>query len=220
MDRDTSILIDSLVAECRPVRRLRRPLLRAATWLGLSAALVVAVTLLRGARPDLAQQLARPDVMLAFVAALLTGVSAAVATFQASVPGSARGWMLLPVPALGLWLASLGWGCFSDWVRLGSEGLEMGQSFHCLESILLISLPLGLVLALMVRHAALGRPRATALLGALSVSALASAGVSLFHDLDTALMILVWHIGPIAGLSLLSWLGGARLFAWIGPARA
>jgi hypothetical protein len=213
---DTDLVIDRLVADCRPVRRLRPPLLRALFWLGLCAALVLAVALLRGPRPDLAQQFARGDVLLAFAAALLTGIAAAVATFYASVPGSPGTWALLPAPAAGLWLASLGWGCINDWLRLGPRGLELGHSFHCLESILLLSLPLGLVLAVMVRHAGLGRPRATALLGALSVSALASAGVTLFHELDTALMVLVWHMGTVGALTLVSWLGGERLFTWIG----
>ena len=172
-----------------------------------------------GARPDLAEQLARPDALLAFVAALLTGIAAAIATFTVSVPGRSRRWSLLPAPALGLWLLSLGWGCFSDWLRLGPDGLALGHSVDCLEAILIISLPLGLVLLFMVRHAGFARPRTTALLGALAVSALASAGVTLFHDLDTALMVLVWHLGPVALLSLGSWAAGERLFAWLAPAR-
>jgi hypothetical protein len=213
---DTTLVIERLVAECRPVRRLRPPLARAAMWLSLSVGLVLLVALLRGFRPDLAEQLSRNDALLAFVAALLTGVSAAVATFHVSVPGRGRGWALLPVPALGLWLASLGWGCVTDWIRLGPDGLAIGRSVDCLGSILMISLPLGLVLALMVRHAGLGYPRTTALLGALSVSALASAGVTFFHDLDTALMVLVWHMGTVGALTLASWLGGEHLFSWVG----
>ena len=194
--------------------------MRAGLWLGFSVGLILLVTMLRGARPDLAAQFARPDALLAFIAALLTGISAAIATFHVSVPGRARGWALLPLPALGLWLASLGWGCFSDWVRLGPDGLALGHSVECLEAILMTSLPLGLILAVMVRHAGLGRPRATALLGALSVSALASAGVTFFHDLDTALMVLVWHMGTVGLLVLASWLGGDRLFGyWLAALR-
>lgn len=216
MTDDISLLIDRLVAECRPVKRLAPPMLRAALWLAVAVGLVLLVSLLRGFRPDLAEQFARPDALLAFVAALLTGVTAAVAAFEVSVPGRARGWALLPVPALGLWLASLGWGCISDWVRLGPDGLAMGHSFECLGSILTTSLPLGLILAVMVRHAGHVRPRATALLGALSVSALASSGVTFFHDLDTALMVLIWHMGPVLAITLASWLFGERLFSWLG----
>lgn len=216
MADDTSLVIDRLVAECRPVKRLQPPLLRAALWLGVAIGLVLLVSLLRGLRPDLADQFSRSDALLAFVAAVLTGVSAAIATFQVSVPGRARAWALLPVPALGLWLASLGWGCINDWIRLGPDGLAMGHSFECLGSILTMSLPLGLILAVMVRHAGYGRPRVTALLGALSVSALASAGVTFFHDLDTALMVLIWHMGPVLAITFGSWLFGERLFAWLG----
>jgi hypothetical protein len=217
---DISELIDRLAADCRPLRPLRPPLVRAASWLALAIAVVAVVTAIHGPRPDLAAQFVRADVVLAFVAALLTGVAAAVAAFTVSIPGRSPAWSLLPAPALGLWLLSLGWGCFNDWVRLGPDGLALGRSVSCLEAILAISIPLGLILLVMVRHAGFVRPRATAFLGALAVSALASAGVTFFHDLDTALMVLMWHLAPATLLSLGSWAAGRRLFAWIGVSPA
>ncbi len=115
-----------------------------------------------------------------------------------------------------LWLASLGWGILSDWKRLGSAGLAVSQSFHCFQAILITSLALGSILLLLVRHARLGHPRTTALLSSLSTSALASAGVTFVHDLDTALMVLIWHMGPVLAITFGSWLFGERLFAWLG----
>jgi len=81
-----------------------------------------------------------------------------------------------------------------------------------------MSLPLGLVMVLMVRHAGVVRPAPTAMLAALSAAALSSAGVSLFHNGETSLMSLLWHGGVVALLSLASLAAGERLFAWIGYA--
>ena len=208
-------VIDRLVADCGQVKLLPPPLIRALLWLGLSGGFVLLVTLLHGTRSQMATHFDRLDVMLAFVGALLTGVLATIATFYVSLPGRPHGWRLLPLPAVMLWLASLGWGILSDWKRLGSAGLAVSQSFHCFQAILITSLMLASILMVLVRHARLGRPRTTALLGSLSTSALASAGVTLVHDLDTALMVLIWHVGTVGLLTLASWSGGDRLFAWI-----
>ena len=57
-----------------------------------------------------------------------------------------------------------------------------------------------------LRHAASIRPVPVALLGGLAAAPLCSAGLSLFHHLDAALMILLWHGGAMA---LVIGLGGA-----------
>jgi hypothetical protein len=59
----------------------------------------------------------------------------------------------------------------------------------------------------MVRHAAWIRPGPTLVLGMLSTAAFAATGLSLLHDLDTSLMIMVWHGGAILVLLGLSALG-------------
>jgi hypothetical protein len=82
------------------------------------------------------------------------------------------------------------------------------------------SIPLGLVLLLMVRHAGVVRPGQAALLVMLSAAALSSSAVSLIHhDGESSLMVLLWHVGAVLMLSLLSLLFSRRMFAWIGYTR-
>ena len=50
----TPHLIDALCASLQPVRRLRPPLLRAALWLLLAAAVVALLAIFHGTRTDLA----------------------------------------------------------------------------------------------------------------------------------------------------------------------
>ncbi len=111
--------------------------------------------------------------------------------------GSGR-WALLPLPVAALWLATLGAGCYIDWVRLGPDGLSLGTSFTCLGFIVLVSLLLGAPLLLLLRPGLYVRPVLTVAVGGLAVASLASAGLELFHDVDAPIMVLVWHFGVVA----------------------
>lgn len=214
---DTSRLIDQLVAHARPVRPLASPLRRTLLWLLMAAVLIASIVAAYGLRPGLVTDLAATPALIEWVASILTGALAAYAVFQISVPGRSPRWAWLPLPALVLWLSGLGWGCLRDAARMGSEAfvLEMASS-ECAVAIAMVSIPLGLVMLLMVRHAGVVRPGATAMLSALSAAALSSAGVSLFHGGETALMVLLWHVGAVVVLSLLCLAFGRPLFAWIG----
>ena len=59
---------------------------------------------------------------------------------------------------------------------------------------MLTSVPLAIALAVMLRYAALLRPGAVALAGALAVAGITSSALSLFHDLDATVMILIWNL--------------------------
>lgn len=210
-------LIDQLVEQAKPVRRIASPLRRTSLWLALATVLIVLIAAVHGLRPGLATALAAPPALLEWVASVLTGMLAAYATFQISIPGRSSAWAWLPVPALLLWLAGLGWGCTRDFAQVGRAAFDFQMAGgECAAAITLTSLPLGLVLLMMVRHAGVVRPTTTAMLAALSAAALSAAGVSLYHPGESALMVLLWHVGAVALLSLLCLLGGRPLFAWIG----
>lgn len=216
----TEDLLEAMVADATPVRRLRPPLVRAALWLALSALVIGAVVAVKGFRPDLGARLAQPWEVAQLVAAGATGLLAAVAAFHLALPDRSDGWALLPLPGFGLWVASLGWGCVADFIRLGPDGLALGTSWGCLGFILALSLPLGGAMLFALRHAGPIRPVPTAATGVLSVAMLASVGLSLVHHLDAAVMILVWHAGAVlvavalsAGLSRPSFRVAQRLAA-------
>jgi hypothetical protein len=214
---DTRLLIDQLAAQAKPVRPLASPLRRTLLWVVMAAVVIASIVAVYGLRPGLAAELAALPSLIEWVASVLTGLLAAYAVFQISVPGRSQRWAWLPAPALVLWLSSLGWGCLRDAARMGSEAfaLEMTSS-ECALAITMTSIPLGLVMLLMVRHAGVVRPGPTAMLSALSAAALSAAGVSLFHGGESALMVLLWHVGAVLVLSLLCLTFGRPLFSWIG----
>ncbi len=216
---DTSRLIDQLAARAQPVRPLASPLRRTLLWLALATLVMAALLLVRGGvEPGTLQA---PAARLQWMASLLTAVLAAHATFQVSVPGRSPAWAWLPAPALLLWLAGLGWGCLQEHARMGAGAfaLDMG-TMECAWAITLVSVPMALVMLLVVRHAGAVRPARTALLATLGTAALSSAGVSLVHDSgETMAMVLLWHLGAVALLSLASLATGRSLLHWIGYAR-
>lgn len=215
--RRTSDLIDSLVADARPVKRLRAPVLRAAGWLLFAALILALIAIARGARPDLAHKLGEPLFAAGVTAAMLTGALAAVAAFIASVPGRSRRWLLLPVPALAAWMATIGYGCLTDWVRIGPEGISAGESLRCVATLALAGTPLSLVMLVMLRHVACLAPAPVAMTASLAVAALTAAALSMFHPIDASAMILIWNAGPAALFCVAGALCGPRLLGTIAP---
>src|SRR6478735_2562162 len=216
---DTQQLIERLAGRAQPVTPIGSPLKRTAAWALAAAILIALVSTSFGVRPHMWKTMTSPGEAIEFIGSILTGLCAAYAAFQISVPGRSGSWAWLPVLPLALWLAGIGVGCVGGFEAMGLDafGLQT-HSGECARAILVMSLPLGLVMVLMVRHAGVVRPAPTAMLAALSAAALSSAGVSLFHNGETSLMSLLWHGGAVAILSLASLGMGQRLFAWIGYA--
>lgn len=210
----TEDLIGRLATELRPVRRLAPPGRQAALWIGLAALAIAAAVALHGFRPDLAARLRLPHEVAQWLAAVAAGATAALGAAMLARPDRSWRWALLPLPAVAAWVAGLGWGCLADLGRLGpGAALALGASWGCLRFILLIGAPLTAALLLLLRHAGPVRPEPVLLLGSLAAAATCSAGLSLFHHLDAALMVLVWHGGAALLLVALGRLLGRPLLA-------
>jgi hypothetical protein len=213
----TPDLIESLVGDAKPVRRLRPPVLRALTWLVFATAIVALLAVSHGLRQDLSARLQQPLFVTSICASVLTAVLAVVAAFIVSLPDRSRWWLLLPAPALALWVSTISYQCFTDWVTMQPDGIRLGEAADCFATLVLTSVPLWLGMLLMLRYVALLRSAAPALAASLAVAAIASTALSLFHPLDASAMILLWNLGTAA---LLVGLGSAfweKMFSWIAP---
>lgn len=199
----TTDLIERLVARACPVRRMRPPVARAAAWLLLAALVLVLVGTAQGVRPDIAERARLATFVIGMAAALVTGILAAVAAFMVSLPERPLIWVALPVPALLVWVTTIGYGCLTDWVAIGPDGLRPGDALRCFLTLAATSLPLSLGMLIMIPHAALFRATAVATLGGLAVSGIAATALSIFHDLDAAVLVLITNFGT-AGLLVTS----------------
>lgn len=213
----TPDLIDSLAATLSPVRRLRPPLLRAAAWLCLAGAILALLAISQGVRPDLSQRLGEAGFSIGIAAALLTGVTAAIAAFMLSLPDRSRWWAALPVPMLVVWLSTVGYQCLTDWVEFAAEGVRLGESARCFATLVLTSMPLSLAMLVMVRYAAPLRPASVTLTGSLAVAAITATALMLIHEFDATLMILMWNFGTAAVIVGLGAMFGGRMFSWVAP---
>jgi hypothetical protein len=211
----TPDLIEALAANAAPVRRLRPPLSRATLWLSVAAVILVLLAVSHGARPDLAQRLREPSFVASIFASLLTGILAAIASFLVSLPDRSRGWLLLPLPALVVWLSTIGYGCLTAWVDIGADGLRAGEAARCFATLVLTSVPLSLLMFVMLRHAAPLRPLPVALTGSLAVAGMTASALTLFHAFDATVMILMWNLGSAALLVALGTFLGRKMLSWL-----
>ncbi len=209
----TEDLIQTLSQDAA-VQRLPHPGWRALIWLAVSTAYVAGFVAVMGLRPDIAEKLAEPRFLIEVGAAYMTSMMAAAAAFCAGCPGRPLWERYAPVPFLIVWLASLGEGCWRDWVRSGPDGLIFQPDFICFPIILVISIIPTLLIFIMIRRAAPIAPIATTALATLAAASLAAAAVRLFHAQDASLMVLVWQFGSVALLAGLGALFGRSLLRW------
>jgi hypothetical protein len=211
----TPDLIESLVANAAPVRRLRPPVARAAGWLLFAALILALLAVSHEVRPDLALRLRQPEFVIGIAASLATGVLAAIASFLLSIPDRSRLWLFLPLPALFVWVATIGYGCLINWVSLQPGGLPLGDEAGCFALLVLTGVPLSLAMLIMLRHAALLAPTRVAISGGLAVAAVTATALSIFHNHDASAIILIWNLGTAALLVALGGAFGRRMFSWV-----
>jgi hypothetical protein len=213
----TPDLIESLAHGMTPVRRLRPPLMRSLGWLLLAAIVVGLLAISHGFRSDLPHRLQQSEFVVGLAGSILTGACAAIAAFMLSLPDRSRLWLLLPVPALSLWLSTIGYQCLTDWVTIDANGMRLGETARCLATLVLTGLPLSLAMLVMLRAAAPLRPTGATVTGSLAVAAITATALSLFRNLDATVMILIWNLGTAAIMVGLGNLFGRRLFPRIAP---
>jgi len=161
------------------------------------------------------ERLRQPLFVTSVFGALATGVLAAVASFRISLPDGSRWWVLLPLPALAVWVSTIGYGCLTDWISMGPDGVHPGEAIRCFATLFMTSVPLSIAMLVMLRYAALLRALEVSIVGGLAVAAMTSFALSLFHDLDATVMILMWNLGSATLIAALASLFGRSMFTWM-----
>lgn len=211
----TSDLIDSLVDSATPVRRLAPPLLRTCIWLALAILILALLCVAHGVRPDLPMRLRQPIFVFSMLGALATAVLAALASFKLNLPESPRGWVLLPLPGFAMWVSTISYGCLTDWISMNPNGIQLGEAARCFATLLMTSVPLSIAMAIMLRFAAPLRPTIVSAAAGLAVAAMTSFALSLLHNLDASIMILIWNLGMAVLIAGMASALGRPLLVWV-----
>lgn len=208
--------VQSLSDNATPVRRLAHPAWRTVLWLSVSLVYFSLVLAIVGLREDLASKLDDPRFIIEVSAALLTSVMAAAAAFCAGCPGRPLWERFAPFPFLAVWLASLGEGCWRQWIQTGPDG-QLQFDFLCVQVIFALSLLPALLILAMIKRGAPIAPMSTTGLATLAATALGAAVLRLFHAQDVSLMLLVWQFGSVLLLAAIGFLLGRVFLRWSAP---
>jgi hypothetical protein len=211
----TEDLVATLSSRLEPVQCLRPPLLRALGWITFATSLIGVFVLLREPRQDLGSQLTDPAYLIQVAGAWLTGAAATLAAFHVSLPDRPRTWLFLPPPFVALWLSGFAIGCLGHWIGVASGAPIVPDSVRCLETIIMASLPLSLVLWFMLRRAKPLRPSGTAWMGGLAVAAFADTAHLLIHVVEASLLVLVINLVPATIIVLIGGLVGRYRLAGV-----
>jgi len=157
----------------------------------------------------------QPVFVVSMFGALATAVLAALASFKLNLPDSPRWWLLLPLPGLAVWVSTIGYRCLTDWVGMSPDGIRVGEAARCFATLLMTSIPLWAAMLIMLRYAAPLRPTIVSAAGGLAVAAASSFALSLLHNLDATIMILIWNIGVAALIAGLASVLGRPLLGWV-----
>lgn len=193
---DHEALIRGLAEGLPPVRRLPCPWRRALLWLAACAAIVGVILAIDGPGLLMRKLAHGPDQMLELIAAAATASLAALAAFTLSVPGRPAVWALLPTPAIALWLAASGWGCWRTELLGDGAGAE-APPLTCFRFIVMMSIPLSVLLFVMLRRSFPVRPTLTATLAGLAAAAASAVLLDLVHPFEVTLPDLAAHLAAV-----------------------
>jgi hypothetical protein len=204
-------VIQSLIADLKPVRRLPPPGWRALLWLALVAAFAFTLAAVADRPAAAARLAAAPDMWLAASGSALTMVLAAIAAFQLSLPDRGPLWALLPLPSALLWIGASGAGCLRTWLVPGAHAADLNDSKDCLAFILGLSIPLSALLLGMLRRGHTLRPGLTAAVAGIAAAAAAATLLVFFHPYDASATDVVVHVVAVALVIIANGAYGGRL---------
>src|ERR1041385_5305901 len=94
---DTDALIGQLTDGLQPVKPLRKPWLRALLWSAFATVIIALLATFFGARANIAHALHEAKFVMPLTGSGLTGITAALAAFEVSLPDRSRRWLWLPL---------------------------------------------------------------------------------------------------------------------------
>lgn len=213
---NTDQLIERLVAEARPIRRLVDPSRRAALWVAIALVCVTFGVLHFGLRRDVGIAFQSLAFWLRIALLVSTMWLAVTMAFRLAVPGrDTRVWRRWwPMIALGALVALTA----GDVVTSGLAGDALGsplRGWTCLRKVAFVgAVPAALALFLIHRTTPI-EPQWAALLGILAAGAAGALTAEIACPIKSPLHILLWHAMPVVASIAVGLVAGSALLWWM-----
>lgn len=192
-------VIQALVTDLKPVRRLPSGGARTLRWATFSLLAVALGSWALGTRADLWIELGEPSFLRESVSLLILFVLAGRSAFQLSIPGAADQRYARALPLLGLvaWLVLI----LARYSAGAHVPADMSGS-RCFWRMSWLSLLPALTLFFMLRKAAPLDREWTGLMALLSAASLAMLGTQFVCAKDDLAHLLLWHFTPVLLVAL------------------
>lgn len=212
---DTDRLVEQLVAEVTPVRRLLDPTQRAALWTAVAVVCVLLGVLHFGVRRDIATVWFTAGFLLRVGLLLATMWLAVVTAFRLAVPGRDSGawsrWW--PIVGLGAMMAVAAAELVAG-AMFGQAGSPL-RGWTCMRKIAFVGAVPAAMAVLLIQRAAALEPRWTALLGVLAAGAAGGLTSELACPINAPMHIFLWHVMPVAVSAGVGAVAGSLLLGWL-----
>ncbi len=210
---DTDHLLRTLTDDLAPVRPLGPPWRRGIAWTACGVLSLVVLAWVMSLRDDLGARIQDPRFLIEQAAALLTGVTAAVAAFATVVPGHRRRVLWLPVAFSAVWVATVGLGVMRD-LPAATHALFNQTDWRCVWAILAGAAAPASAMVVMLRRGVPLTPHVTAALGGLAAVGLGNIGACLLNPHSSSVLVLTWHCGTALVVVALAGITGRHLLRW------
>jgi len=208
----TDELIERLVADVRPVRRLLDPSRRAALWTALALLSATLGVLHFGLRRDAAEMWHNPALVARLVLLASTLWLAVTTSFRLAVPGHelralSRWWPLVALGALvAVSVAEVVTGALA-----GTMGSPL-RSWMCVRKVAFVGMLPAVLAIILIHRASPMEPRWTALLGVLAAGAAGALTSEIACPIHAPIHILLWHVLPVAAFACIGVAVGSLLW--------
>jgi hypothetical protein len=195
---NTDQLIERLVAEASPVRRLVDPRRRAALWTALALVCVAFGVAYFGVRGDMTGAMVFPPFLLRFTLLVATMWLAVVAALRLAVPGAdQRAWTRWwPLVLLGAVIAVTA-GEFVVASIAGDVGAPL-FAWRCVRKLTFVGAVPVLAAMVLIRRAVPLDPVWTALLALVASGAAGALTSEIACPIRLPMHVMLWHVLPIA----------------------
>lgn len=208
----TDALVDDLVAELEPVKRIWSPETNLAFWLAMEL-LVFGLTAAVALRPDIMTQLAKPLFLVEMTLLIAAGGLTAAMALLAAVPGRepSRGAVLLALALIGAAVSAV----YQEMPAAARSIANAPWGMSCaLETVGIALVPWAALLFVARRGASLV-PVVSGGFAGLGAFLLAAATIRVVCPVDNFWHIMIWHLAPvILGLGVSCAIGLSLLRAW------